>query len=134
MKQILVLTLIVTYLTGCASMFSGTTQKLTLRSEVPGTDFYVNDEKVGTDNVIVTIPKKRIKNTEIVAKKEGCTNAISSVDTAFDATTLLGVFVDLGLFSILLVDYGINGATREATKTNYMLNPTCRATASTPAN
>jgi hypothetical protein len=43
----------------------------------------------------------------------------------FDPTSLLGILLDFGLISILVVDWGITGAIREAERTNYVLNPNC---------
>jgi hypothetical protein len=111
--------------TGCASMFSGTTQNLLLRSDVKGTKLYLNNEEVGTDTATVQIAKKNLKNAVLIAKKPGCTDYSTHVNTVFDPTSLLGILIDFGLISILVVDWGITGAVNEAEKTNYLLNPTC---------
>ena len=109
----------------CASMFSGTTEKLHFRSDVPGTKFFMDNEEIGTDNTSVTISKKKLKKVEFYAKKDGCQTRSTGVETKFDATTLLGILIDFGLITILIVDWGINGAVSEAERTNYVLNPVC---------
>ncbi len=111
--------------TGCASMFSGTTQNLLLRSDVRGTKLYLNNEEVGTDTATVQISKKNLGNAVLLAKKPGCSDYSTVVSTKFDATTLLGVLIDFGLITVLVVDWGITGAVREAERTSYVLNPTC---------
>jgi hypothetical protein len=42
-----------------------------------------------------------------------------------DTTALLGFLLDLGIISILIVDWGSTGAVLEAERTNYLLNPEC---------
>lgn len=118
---------------GCASMFSGTSQNLLLRSDVRGTKLYLNNEEVGTDTATVQISKKNLKNSILIAKKPGCSDYQTMVSTKFDATSLLGVLLDFGIVSILIVDWGITGAVTEAERTNYLLNPTCHEQAKSAA-
>jgi hypothetical protein len=108
-------------------MFSGTSEKFKLRSDVPGTKFFLDHEELGTDSATAKVSKKKLKDTRFIAKKAGCKDAIVDVETKFDSTTLLGLFIDFGLISILIIDWGINGAVNEAERTNYVLNPVCKA-------
>lgn len=85
----------------------------------------MGSEEIGKDNATVTVAKKHLKETYFVAKKEGCMDARVEVATKYDATSLLGVLIDLGIISILVVDWGINRATTEAERRDYVLNPTC---------
>lgn len=109
----------------CASMFSGTTQTILVRSDQKGTKLFLNNDEIGTDTATVQISKKNLNNSILIAKKPGCTDAQSSIPTKFDATSLLGVFIDFGLISILIVDWGITGAVHEAERTSFVLNPSC---------
>lgn len=113
--------------TGCASMFSGTTQNILVRSEVKGTKIYYNNEEIGTDTASVQIAKKNLKNAVIVAKKPGCSDAQTFIPTKFDATSLLGILLDFGIISILVVDVGVTGAVNEAERTSFLLNPNCES-------
>lgn len=106
-------------------MFSGTSQNILLRSDVKGTKLYLNNEEIGTDTASVQISKKNLKNAVLIAKKSGCSDYSTHINTKFDATSLLGILLDLGIISILVVDWGITGAVSEAERTNYLLNPTC---------
>ncbi len=106
-------------------MFSGTTQNLILRSEVKGTKLYLNNEEIGTDSATVQISKKNLSNAVLMAKKEGCSDYTTAVPTKFDATSLLGILIDFGIITILVVDWGVTGAVKEAERTNFLLNPTC---------
>lgn len=116
---------LIVFATGCASMFSGTTQNILLKSDVKGTKLYLNNEEIGTDTAVVQISKKNLKNSVLIAKKAGCSDYQTYVSTKFDATSLLGVFIDFGLITILVIDWGITGAVYEAERTNYVLNPVC---------
>jgi hypothetical protein len=109
----------------CASMFSGTSEKIKLSSDVPGTKFYLEDEELGTDSATVKIAKKKLSETRFTAKKDGCKASHVDVQTKFDSTSLWGILLDFGIISILVVDWGITGAVREAERTNYVLNPKC---------
>jgi len=111
--------------TGCASMFSGTTQNLLLRSDVKGAKLYLNNEEIGTDTATVQISKKNLRNSVLLAKKQGCSDYSTHISTKFDPTTLLGVLLDFGIVTVLVVDWGITGAVHEAERTNYVLNPVC---------
>lgn len=114
------------FMTSCASIINGTQDRLNFRSDVTGTKFYLNDtELIGTDTASIKISKKDLSDTVIYAKKDGCTTSMQTIDTRFDATTLLGILIDFGLISILVVDLAINGATSKADRTNYVLSPRC---------
>jgi len=111
----------------CASMFSGTSEKIRVRSDVPGTKLYLDDEEIGTDEATVKIAKKKLKNTYLVAKKEGCKSKKIEIETKFDPITLLGIFLDFGIVTIGIVDWASTGAVFEAERTNYVLNPVCNS-------
>ncbi len=125
MKSIALILVQLILITSCASMFSGTKEKIKLRSDVPGTKFFLDDEELGTDSATVKISKKNLSDTRFIAKKDGCKPAQVDVETKFDATSLWGILLDFGLISILVIDWGITGAVREAERTNYVLNPKC---------
>ncbi len=47
-------------LSGCAAMFNGTSQQVSIRSQDPDAEIYVNDMLLGHGNVITLFKKKRI--------------------------------------------------------------------------
>lgn len=61
---------------------------------------------LGKDNTVTTF--KKDKTYKISARKEGCETTTVPAPKSFDALTLLGVLLDYGVISVLLVD----GATR----------------------
>lgn len=108
-------------------MLSGTTETMYVRSEVPGTKLFYNKTEIGTDEAKIWVSKKRLKGAKFIAVKQGCETATVSIETKFDKTALWGLLLDLGIVSILIVDWGIYGSVREAKKLNYVLNPICPA-------
>jgi len=111
---------------GCASMFHGTKDTIYLRSDEPDTHYYCNDRDLGKGTAaIVTIRKADLSSSTLRAEKEGCTTKTTKIDTKFDATCLLGILIDYGIISILVVDWGSTGAVKRASQTEYVLTPDC---------
>ena len=112
-------------LSGCASMFHGTTQQVSVRSNVPDAKIYANEEYIGTGNGVTTFKKKN--DYILTARKDGCNDTSVIPTKSFDATTLLGVLIDFGLITVLLVDGAATGAWNQFDKTNYMIDVQCDA-------
>ena len=110
-------------LSGCAAMFHGSTQQVAMRSNVPGTELFVNEAYVGKDNGVTTFQKS--KSYTITARKAGCTDVNVPVSKSFDAITLLGVFIDFGLVSVLLIDGAATGAWQQFDQTSFVVDPRC---------
>ena len=127
MKRFIALSLAVSVfsmsLTGCATMFHGSTQQVAIRSNVPGAELYVNEAYVGKDNGVTTFQKS--KNYMITARKAGCTDTSVPASKSFDAVTLLGVLIDFGIVSVLLIDGAATGAWLQFDQTSYVLDPRC---------
>lgn len=123
LATMMIATLCAGQLSGCASMFHGASQQVSVRSNVPGTNLYVNEAFVGKDSGVTTFKKNQ--NYNITARKEGCTDATVPASKSFDAITLLGVFIDLGLVSILLVDGAATGAWQQFDQTSFVIDPNC---------
>jgi hypothetical protein len=109
---------------GCASMFKGTKETIYIRSNLPNTTFFANERELGTgSSAITTIPKKKLSKTILRAEKQGCHPKTAPIETSFDAVTLLGVFLDYGIVSIICVDWLGTGAITQAAQTEYILTP-----------
>lgn len=108
---------------GCAAMFHGSTQQVAVRSNVPGTELYVNEAFVGKDNGVTTFQKRN--NYMITARKAGCTDTTVPAPKSFDAITLLGVLLDFGLVSVLLIDGAATGAWQQFDQTSFVVDPRC---------
>ncbi len=110
-------------LSGCAAMFHGSSQQIAIRSTVPGTELFVNEAFVGKDSGVTTFQKN--KNYMITARKNGCTDTSIPVVKSFDPVTLLGVLIDLGIVSILMVDGAATGAWQQFEQQSYVVDPRC---------
>jgi hypothetical protein len=110
-------------LAGCAAMFNGTSQVVSIRSNIDDAKLYVNEEYVGKGNGVATFKKK--KHYEIVARKDGCEEARIVPTKSFDPTTLLGILIDWGIVSILIVDGLATGAWAQFDQTNFVVDPKC---------
>lgn len=110
-------------LSGCAAMFHGSTQQVSVRSNVPGTEIYANEAYIGKDNGVTTFQKN--KNYTLTARKAGCSDVSVPTSKSFDAITLLGVLIDFGLVSVLLIDGAATGAWQQFDQTSYVIDPRC---------
>lgn len=119
-------TLILT--SSCATILSGTTETIYVKSDIPGTHLYLDTTQIALDEGSIEVSKKRLQKIHIRAVKDGCQTTSMPIETQFNKYSLLGLFLDLGVISILVVDWGIYGATREAKKLNYVLSPICAGT------
>jgi hypothetical protein len=104
-------------------MFHGTSQQVSVRSNVPGTSLYANEAFVGKDSGVTTFKKNQ--NYNITARKEGCTDTTVPASKSFDSTTLLGLLIDLGLVTVLLIDGAATGAWQQFDQTSYVIDPNC---------
>lgn len=120
---IVVLAIVVATQMSCATMFSGSRETLHIQSEVPGTKIYVDDEYIGTQDGAISISKRR--SPIIRVKKEGCADGVQPVAKQFDGLSLLGILIDFGLITILIVDWAATGAIQKFERTNFMVNPHC---------
>lgn len=110
-------------LSGCAAMINGTTQQVSVRSNVQDAKIYANEEFIGIGNGVAVFRKK--DDYVITARKDGCNDTSITASKSFDATTLLGLLIDFGLISILLVDGAVTGAWNRFDRTNYMIDMQC---------
>lgn len=61
----------------------------------------------------------------ITARKAGCTDTTVPAPKSFDAITLLGVLIDFGLVSVLLIDGAATGAWQQFDQTSFVVDPRC---------
>lgn len=109
--------------TSCAAIFHGTSQQVAIRSNVPDAELFVNEAYVGKGNAVTSF--KKSQNYTLTVRKEGCEPFTLPVSKSFDAVTLLGVLLDFGIISILVVDGAATGAWSQFDQTSYVLDPRC---------
>lgn len=114
-------------LIGCATIISGSTEKIKVLANVQNTQVFINDVYLGVTGpefpLEVTVPKKG--DVTFVGKKENCTESEKKLTRSIDPTTLLGILIDRGIFSILLVDYFGTNAVVHSDQPVYFLNLQC---------
>ncbi len=115
--------MVLSSLSGCAAMFHGSTQQIAIRSNVPGTELYANEAYVGKENGVTIFQKNQ--NYMITARKAGCTATTVPASKSFDAITLLGVLIDFGIITILLIDGAATGAWQQFDQVSYVVDPRC---------
>lgn len=108
---------------GCATMFHGATQMVSIRSNYDDAKLYVNEAYIGRGSGVTTFHKN--KNYTIVARKEGCSDGVAIPTKSFDAVTLLGILIDFGIISILVVDGACTGAWAQFDQTSFVVDPQC---------
>ncbi|GAA3544509.1 hypothetical protein [Zobellella aerophila] len=123
-KSLLVVTVVASLTTGCASIINGTNDTVSITSDAD-TSIYVDGNRAGRGDI--TIPLKRGKTHIITAKKEGCFANSIETQTAFDKTSLLGILIDFGIVSIPL-DFAIGGAS-EISPRIYNVEANCSGNA-----
>lgn len=123
MKKIVFVVAFVSFLSGCAAMFNGASQQVSIRSQDTRAKIYVNEAYLGNGHVVTTFKKK--KNYTIRVEQEDCESMSVPVTKSFDATTLLGVFIDFGIVTILVVDGVGTGAWQSFDQTNYIIDAKC---------
>lgn len=116
-------TLILATLSGCAAMFHGTSQQIAIKSNDQTAEIFVNEAYMGKGRVYTIFKKNMSYN--ITVRKEGCTEVTIPVTKSFDPTTLLGLFIDSGVISILVVDGVGTGAWQQFDPTRYIIDPNC---------
>ncbi len=122
MKKLAVL-LTAIILTSCASMFSGTEQDVSIRTQDKDAKIFVNEKYVGTGNVHYTFKKSR--DYVIRAELGDCRSIPVKPTKSFDPTTLLGILIDYGIISILLIDGAATGAWQDFDQDNFQLEVEC---------
>lgn len=125
-RSVPVLFLLTLLSTGCAAMFSGTSEQIHVRSEEPQTRFFLNERELGNgSSAVTTVSKNQLDRAVLRATKEGCEERSTPIATSFDGVSLLGVFVDFGIVSIVVVDWLATGAVTKASQTDFVLTPNC---------
>jgi hypothetical protein len=110
-------------ITGCAAMFHGTNDQVTVVSTDPDAKLFVDDFYVGKGSGTVTLHRNTTHT--VFARKRGCADGITQTHTSFDAVSLLGILIDWGVISMLVVDWGATGAMWKTDPLLYSVAPNC---------
>ena len=122
MKKLAMIAFVALSLTGCASVLKGSNETINVNSVEKGTTIYVDGAARGLDNASVSLKKGKTYN--IRAEKERCETVNATPGESFDPTSLLGILIDFGIFTIPL-DL-ISGAAWKIEPTTYTVTPICK--------
>ena len=81
-------------LTGCATVFKGTDQVLTITSDPDGATVRIDGKPVGVTPLSTKVKKNSADS--IMVEKDGFRTETMPLDKKFDGVTLLSIFWDLG--------------------------------------
>lgn len=112
-------------LSGCSAIFNGSSQQVVIRGKNLDEKVYVNGNYLGSGNIVTSFKKN--KDYVITIEKENCQSVTIPASKSFDPTTLLGLPIDFGLVSILLVDGAATGAWQKFDQTYYSVDLNCSA-------
>lgn len=88
-SKIILLIILVTQLSGCASIINGTSQKVSINSEPVGADVYVDQRLMGQTPLTVQLKRNQLHYVYLV--KEGFEPELIRLDSTFDPKLALGV-------------------------------------------
>jgi hypothetical protein len=92
MKKILSIACSVSFLlTSCATILSGRYQKVTINSEPPNADLYLEGNRIGTTGTQISIRKKYANYREFTIKKEGYADTTWKAAGTLEPTFYIGV-------------------------------------------
>jgi len=129
MKTLVAALVAVALSSGCASIIKGSSETVTVNSLEKGSVIYVDGSPRGAD--VASVSVKKGKPHALRVEKEGCRTVSADTGESFDATSLLGIFIDFGIISIP-IDLA-SGAAWKVEPTTYTLSPICTATAAVAA-
>ena len=105
----ILLALSVSLLSGCGTLFSGTTDNVAFGSTPPGAKIEINGVSVGRTPTVVNL-HRQMSSPQIMVKLDGYETKSLSVQNSFNMTTLWDIFffptfiVDLATGSLMKFD------------------------------
>jgi hypothetical protein len=87
------------FLSGCATIISGTNQTLTFNSDVEGVLVYVDGAAIGKTPVSVSFKKNKVQS--VMFKKDGYETVTREITKSYDPVALLSIFWDYSTTDVL---------------------------------
>ncbi len=119
MKRIIAI-LLAFSISGCASMFTGTTSIINVTSYPSGAECDIANHKVITPNNITL--KKSVDDLTVSCQKEGYIPNSEKVESLFNGVTVLNLFFGVGIVVGLIVDFSTGAAWKYNDQINVNLN------------
>ncbi|MGB7650417.1 MAG: PEGA domain-containing protein [Gallionella sp.] len=98
-SRLVLLSLVVLSLTGCASVLKGTDQVLTFTSDQDGAQVLLDGVSVGVTPLSMKV-KKNSKST-VMVKKDGFRTQTMPLDKKYDGVALLNIFWDFSTTDLI---------------------------------
>ncbi|MGZ5055355.1 MAG: hypothetical protein ACXWAT_10500 [Methylobacter sp.] len=118
MKKIIAIVLAFN-ISGCASMFTGTSSVVNVTSYPAGAECDITGHKVVTPNNVTL--KKSASDLSINCVKDGYDPGSARVESTFNGVTILNIFWGLGVVVGLLVDFSTGAAWNYSDQVNVVL-------------
>jgi hypothetical protein len=112
---------------GCATIINGSTEKIEISVGKADSKVYINDILIGVTQADVPlnaeIPKKGAIDIKVI--HENCDQFNHRVQRQVDPLTFLGLLIDGGIFSIIVVDILATNAFVKASQNYYHFELSC---------
>ena len=99
MVTALLVTSAMVLVTGCSTIFKGTTQVVTITSDPSNADVLVDGNNMGKTPLSVSLKKNAY--TSMTVKKSGYNSQIKALQKTYDPVTLINVFWDLSTTDLI---------------------------------
>lgn len=113
---------------GCATIFHGSTDSIEIKVDKPAAKVFINEVPIGItspdQSLKAEIPKRG--NVIISIEHESCKTEEYKINRTIDPVTFLGLLIDGGIFSILVVDILGTNAFVKADQTYFEFELDCR--------
>ena len=76
-------------LTSCATIFTGSTDDISFRSDPPGATIYIEGLEQGTTPATVTVKRPGFGETEVVLELDGYEDKVFTLQSEFNAVSIL---------------------------------------------
>jgi len=106
-------------LSGCASMFNGNQQQVSIKTH-PDAEIFIDNRYAGNGQTQKWLNRD---STHVIRVTQGECEQSYTTQARFNKTSLLGLFLDLGLISIP-VDF-ITGAAWDIYPNRFIMQPEC---------
>lgn len=81
---------------GCATLFSGTDEDVTFRSEPSGADVVMDGIVIGQTDGTIEVDRVALEDADVVVRLEGYEDRRFELDKEFNTVSILNIFVPIG--------------------------------------
>lgn len=111
--QIIMIVTLIALISGCATVFKGTTQEITFESSPSGAKVFLDGNLVGTTPFTMKLKKNKYKSFRV--ELDGYQTIKRQMDKEYDLVALLNIFWDLSTTDLL------TGAAFEYAENSYYI-------------